>query len=53
MSLKKCFKRKDLLKLENYLRMVLMEGREDGGMYLSPKPSNCVSSIVRGCLDRL
>ena len=33
MSVKKCFKRKDLLKLANSLRIVLVEGREDGGMY--------------------
>ena len=53
MSLKKCFKRKARLKLENSLRIVLAEGREDGGMYLSPKLSSCVSCLVRMCLDRL
>ena len=28
-------------------------GREEGGMYLSAKPSNCVSFFVKGCYDRL
>ena len=53
MSLKKCFKRKARLKLENSLRIVLVEGREDGGTYLRPKLSNWVSFSVRECLDKL
>ena len=52
-SLKKCFNLRDLLRLENSLRIIVREGGEDGGMYLSPKLSSCVSCLVRRCLDRL